>query len=199
MGCNSSKANTAIGELDEEETQWVSCESWWLYALLREKNCDFAIFGTQTRMASADYYSCIYDDILVLTSVYCLDWIKFSDDILIISVLFLKGEICRKNLSCAELFLLGIFGAASAAPNIGTTILYWLRSLSTVLSPTENSRIQGLLSNLNNFPVLFKPDLIFKYLSRKPPKFKYFSSLCEPCSICTERRFRWVWISSACN
>ena len=37
-----------------------------------------------------------------------------------------------------------LFGAAYAAPNIGTTILYWLSSLSTVLSPTENSRIQGL-------------------------------------------------------
>ena len=37
-----------------------------------------------------------------------------------------------------------LFGAAYAAPNIGTTILYWFRSLSTVLSPTENSKIQGL-------------------------------------------------------
>ena len=37
-----------------------------------------------------------------------------------------------------------LFGAAYAAPNIGTTILYWLSSLSTVLCPTENSRIQGL-------------------------------------------------------
>ena len=36
------------------------------------------------------------------------------------------------------------YGAAYAAPNKGTTILYWFRSLSTVLSPTENSRIQGL-------------------------------------------------------
>ena len=31
-----------------------------------------------------------------------------------------------------------LFGAAK-----GTTILYSFRSLSTVLSPTENSRIQG--------------------------------------------------------
>ena len=60
-------------------------------------------------MASADDYSCIYDDILVLTSVYCPDCIKFFDDIFFIVVLFLKGEICRKNLSCAELFLPGIF------------------------------------------------------------------------------------------
>ena len=64
-----------------------------------------------------------------------------------------------------------LFGAAFAAPNKGTTILYRLRSLSTVLSPTENSRIQ----------VLFKADLILKDFSRKPSKFKYFSSLCQPC------------------
>ena len=33
---------------------------------------------------------------------------------------------------------------------------------------------------LSNFPVLFKADLFFKDFSRKPSKFKYFSSLCEP-------------------
>ena len=37
-----------------------------------------------------------------------------------------------------------IFGAACAAPNKGTTILYLFRSLSTVLSTIENNRIQGL-------------------------------------------------------
>ena len=31
-----------------------------------------------------------------------------------------------------------LFGAAFAAPNKGTTILYLFRSLSTVLSSTEN-------------------------------------------------------------
>ena len=67
-----------------------------------------------------------------------------------------------------------LFGAAFAAPNKGTTILHWLRSLSTVLSPTENSRIQGLFRLLSDFPVLFKADLIFKDFSRKPSKFKYF-------------------------
>ena len=49
-----------------------------------------------------------------------------------------------------------IFGAAYAAPNKDTTILYWFRSLSTVLSPTENRRIQGLYKLLSDFPVLFK-------------------------------------------
>ena len=34
---------------------------------------------------------------------------------------------------------------------------------------------------LSDFPVLFKADLIFKDFSRKPSKFKYFSSLCKPC------------------
>ena len=36
-----------------------------------------------------------------------------------------------------------LFGAAFAAPNKGTIILYRFRSLSTVLSSTENRRIQG--------------------------------------------------------
>ena len=34
---------------------------------------------------------------------------------------------------------------------------------------------------LSDFLVLFKADLIFKDFSRKPSKFKYVSSLCEPC------------------
>ena len=34
---------------------------------------------------------------------------------------------------------------------------------------------------LSDFPVLFKAVLIFKDFSRKLYKFKYFSSLCEPC------------------
>ena len=34
---------------------------------------------------------------------------------------------------------------------------------------------------LSDFPVLFKADFIFKDFSRKASKFKYFSSLCEPC------------------
>ena len=74
-----------------------------------------------------------------------------------------------------------IFGAADAAPNNGTTLLYWFQSLSTVLSPTENSRIQGVFKVLSDFTVLFKADLIFKDFSRKLSKFRCFSSLCEPC------------------
>ena len=37
-----------------------------------------------------------------------------------------------------------LFGAAFAAPNKSTTILYSFRSLSTVLSSSENRKIQGL-------------------------------------------------------
>ena len=49
----------------------MSYESWWLYALLREETVILPFFGTQTHMASANNYSCINDDILVLT--LCLD------------------------------------------------------------------------------------------------------------------------------
>ena len=35
---------------------------------------------------------------------------------------------------------------------------------------------------LSEFPVLFKAHLIFNDFSRKPSKFKYFSSLCKPCN-----------------
>ena len=55
-------------------------------------------------MASADDYSCINGDILVLTSVYSPDGIKISGDIFIITVQFLKDELCRKPVSCAEPF-----------------------------------------------------------------------------------------------
>ena len=37
-----------------------------------------------------------------------------------------------------------LFGAAFAAPNKGTIILYRFRSHSTMLSSTENRRIHGL-------------------------------------------------------
>ena len=43
-----------------------------------------------------------------------------------------------------------------AAPHKGTTILYWFRSLSTVLSPTENSRIQGIFKAFEWFSSTFQ-------------------------------------------
>ena len=47
----------------------------------------------------------------------------------------------------------------------------------SVLQKIEFKDFSRLLSD---FPVLFKADLIFKDFSRRPSKFKYFSSLCEP-------------------
>ena len=61
-----------------------------------------------------------------------------------------------------------IFGAAYAAPNTGTTILYLFKSPSTVLSPTENSKIQGLFKLLGDFPVLFKADLFLRTFQESP-------------------------------
>ena len=56
-----------------------------------------------------------------------------------------KTEIMEKFiLENQYKIVVPLFGAACAASNKGTTILYRFRSLSTVLSPTENSRIQGL-------------------------------------------------------
>ena len=52
--------------------------------------------------------------------------------------------------------------------------------LSRIVEFKDFSRLLG------DFPVLFKADLIFKDFSRKPSKFKYFSSLCEPCN-CWEK------------
>ena len=43
------------------------------YTHFERRNCDFVIFGTQPHMTSAGNNSCIFDDILVLTSVYCQD------------------------------------------------------------------------------------------------------------------------------
>ena len=60
-----------------------------------------------------------------------------------------------------------LFGAAFAAPNKGPTILYWFRSLSTVLSPTGNRRIQGLFEAFEWFSSTFKADLISKDFSSK--------------------------------
>ena len=66
-----------------------------------------------------------------------------------------------------------LFGAAFA-------VLYGFRSLSTVLSYTENRRIQELFRPLSDFPVLFKADLIFKDFLRKPSKFKSFQACANP-------------------
>ena len=53
--------------------------------------------------------------------------------------------------------------------------------LSTVLSPTENSRIQGLFKASEWFSSTFQTRFNFQGLFKKTSKFKYFSSLWEPC------------------
>ena len=60
-----------------------------------------------------------------------------------------------------------------------TDLVLYLQSLVLQII-IEFKDFSGLLSD---FPVLFKADLIFNDFSRKPSKFKYFSSPCEPCSM----------------
>ena len=45
---------------------------------------------------------------------------------------------------------------------------------------------------MRDFPVLFKAYLIFKDFSRKPYKFKYFLSLCEPCISWSYSHFKLI-------
>ena len=61
-----------------------------------------------------------------------------------------------------------LFGAANAAPNKGTTILYWLKSPLTVLNPTVNSKIQGLFKAFEWFSSAFQGRLNFQGLYKTP-------------------------------
>ena len=88
-----------------------------------------------------------------------------------------NGEISTKK---EREIVVPLFDAAFAAPNKGTTILYWFRSLSTVLSSTENRRIQELFKAFEWFPVLFKADLIFKNFSRNPLNSSTFQACTNP-------------------
>ena len=58
-------------------------------------------------------------------------------------------------------------------------ILYCIKSLPTMISHTENSKIQRLFKAYDDFPELFRADSVYKDFSRKSSIFKYFS--CEPC------------------
>ena len=60
-----------------------------------------------------------------------------------------------------------LFGAAFAAPNKGTTILYWFRTLSTVLSSTENRRFQELFKAFEGFSSAFQGRCNFQVLFKK--------------------------------
>ena len=73
-----------------------------------------------------------------------------------------------------------LFGAAYAAPNKGTTILYSFRPPKTALDPLANGKFKDFSSHLSVFQVLFKVNFIFKDFSRQSCIFKYFSSLCKP-------------------
>ena len=54
-----------------------------------------------------------------------------------------------------------LFGAAYAAPNKGTTILYWFRSPKTVLNPPVNGEIQGLFKDFECFSSTFQDKFNF--------------------------------------
>ena len=59
-----------------------------------------------------------------------------------------------------------------------STIWYTFRSPLIELSPTENSKIQGLFKALDWFFNSFQHRFNFQWL--KPSIFKHFSSLCKP-------------------
>ena len=59
------------------------------------------------------------------------------------------------------------FGAAFSAPNKGKTILYSFRSLSTVLSCTDNRRFQGLFKAFEWFSSTFQGRFNFQGLFKK--------------------------------
>ena len=49
-----------------------------------------------------------------------------------------------------------------------------------MLSPTENSRIQGLFRLLSDFPVFFKADLIFMTFQESPLNSSNFQACANP-------------------
>ena len=57
-----------------------------------------------------------------------------------------------------------LFGAAYAAPDRGTTILYWFRSPKTQLNPPVNGIIQGLFKAFECFSSTFQGKFNFQWL-----------------------------------
>ena len=57
-----------------------------------------------------------------------------------------------------------LFGAAYAAPNKGTTILYGFKSPKTLLNPPVNGKIQGLFKALFVFSSTFQGNFKFQGL-----------------------------------
>ena len=72
--------------------------------------------------------------------------------------------------------VMSLFGAALAQQFYTELDLY---QQCKVLQKIEE--IKAFSRPLSDIQVLFKADLIFKDFSRKPSKFKYFSSLCKSC------------------
>ena len=60
-----------------------------------------------------------------------------------------------------------LFGAAFAAPNNGTKVLFWFRSLSTELNATENRGIQGLFKAFEWFSSTFQGRFSFQGLFKE--------------------------------
>ena len=73
-----------------------------------------------------------------------------------------------------------LFGAAYAAPNKGTTILYWFMSTKTVLNLPVNGKIWDFSRSLSVFQVLFKANLIFKDFSRQSVYSSTFQACVNP-------------------
>ena len=55
-----------------------------------------------------------------------------------------------------------LFCAAYAAPNKGTTILYWFRPPKTMLNPLANGKIQGLFKAVECFSSTFPGKFYFQ-------------------------------------
>ena len=73
-----------------------------------------------------------------------------------------------------------LFGAAYAAPNKGTTILYWFRSPKTLLDPPVNGKIQGLFKALSVLQVLVKANFIFIDFQESPVYSSTFQACGNP-------------------
>ena len=70
---------------------------------------------------------------------------------------------------------------AYAAPNKGTTILYWFRPHKKCWILLQMVKFKDFSRSLSIFQVFFKANFIFKDFSRQSCIFKYFSSVCVPC------------------
>ena len=73
-----------------------------------------------------------------------------------------------------------LFGAAYAAQNKGTTILYWFRSENSVLNPPVKGKIQGLFKIFESFSSTFQGKVNFQGLF-KTALYLVYSSTFQAC------------------